>query len=66
MVRQGKWKLSTLEPPFDETEFGLFDLEVDPGESNDLAESEPEKYQELLELWHTERRNLGIVLPQDL
>ena len=66
LVRQGKWKLSTLEPPFDEAEFGLFDLEADPGETNDLAGSNPEKYQELLELWNTERRNLGIVLPEDL
>jgi arylsulfatase len=66
LVRQGKWKLSNLEYPFDEAEFELFDLEADPGETNDLAGSEPEKYQELLELWRTQRRNLGIVLPQDL
>ncbi len=46
LVRQGKWKLSTLEPPFDEAQFGLFDLEADPGETNNLTESEPEKYQE--------------------
>jgi arylsulfatase len=66
LVRQGKWKLSTLEPPFDEAEFELFDLDSDPGETHNLAGSEPEKYQELLELWRTERGNLGIVLPQDL
>jgi len=66
LVRQGKWKLSNLEPPFDEDELGLFDLDADPGETHNLAESKAEKYQELLELWRTERRNLGIVLPQDL
>lgn len=66
LVRQGKWKLSTFEPPFDEAQFGLFDLEADPGETNNLTESEPEKYQELLELWRKERKRLGIVLPQDL
>jgi arylsulfatase len=58
--------LSTLDPPFDEAEFELFNLDSDPGEANNLAGSEPEKYQELLELWRTERGNLGIVLPQDL
>ena len=47
-------------------EFGLFDLVADPGETHNLAESKPEKYRELLELWRMERRNLGIVLPQDL
>jgi arylsulfatase len=66
LVRRGKWKLSNLEYPFDEAKFELFDLESDPGETHNLAESEPEKYQELLGLWRTERRNLGIVLPQDL
>jgi len=66
LLRQGNWKLSTLEPPFDEAQFGLFDLEADPGETNNLTESEPEKYQELLELWRKERKRLGIVLPQDL
>ncbi len=66
LVRQGKWKLSNLEPPFDEDELGLFDLDADPGETHNLGDSEPEKYRELLELWRTERRNLGIVLPQDL
>jgi hypothetical protein len=55
-----------LEYPFDKAEFEPFDLDSDPGETNDLAGSEPEKYQERLELWRTERRNLGIVLPQDL
>ena len=38
--------------------------ELDPGESNNLAETEPEKYQELLELWRVERKELGIVLRQ--
>lgn len=65
-IRQGKWKMSTLQPPFDETDFELFDMELDPGESNNLAEEEPEKYQELLELWREERMELGIVLPEDL
>ena len=65
-IRQGKWKMSTLEPPFDESDFELFDMELDPGESNNLTGAEPEKYQELLELWRVERKEMGIVLPQDL
>jgi hypothetical protein len=42
------------------------DLEADPGETHNLAGSEPEKYQELLKLWRTERRNLGIGRPQEV
>jgi arylsulfatase len=65
-LRQGHWKISNLEPPFEEAAFELFDLSVDPGETYDLAETHVEKYEELLELWREERRKLGIILPQDL
>ena len=65
-LRQGNWKISNLEPPFDEADFELFDLSVDPGETQNLAESHVEKYEELIELWRDERRRLGIILPQDL
>ena len=65
-IRKGNWKMSNLDAPFDESKFELFDLEADPGETTDLAESEPEIYQEMLELWRTERKELGIVLPEDL
>ena len=65
-LRQGKWKISTLEPPFDEKFFELHDLSVDPGEANNLAEAEPEKFEELIALWQEKRKELGIVLPEDL
>jgi arylsulfatase len=66
MIRQGKWKLTNLEKPFEEANMELFDLEADPGETNNLAEAEPEKFNEMLELWRKQRKELGIVLPQDL
>jgi len=65
-LRQGKWKIVTLEPPFDESKFELFDLSVDPGETTNLAEAESEKYAELIDLWRSERRRFGIILPEDL
>jgi arylsulfatase len=65
-IRQGDWKLLTLEQPFDERDFALYNLAQDPGESVDLARSNPRKFNELLELWRTERRRLGITLPEDL
>ncbi len=66
MIRKGPWKLSNRDKPFDESKLELFNLDKDPSESNDLAQSHPEKYQELLDLWRLERIKLGIVLPQDL
>lgn len=66
MIRKGHWKLTNLDSPFDESELELFNLETDPGEIHNLTESEKDKYEELLELWRVERRQLGIVLPEDL
>jgi len=66
MIRKGRWKLSNLDKPFDESKMELFDLDSDPGETRDLAATNPEKFQELLDLWRQERRRFGIVLPQDL
>ena len=65
-LRKGDWKISNLEPPFDESEFELFNLATDPGETTDLAESHADKYDELIEAWREQRRELWIILPQDL
>jgi len=65
-IRQGMWKLVNLDPPFDESRFELFNLENDPGETENLAEVEPDKFAELIALWRVERKKLGIVLPGDL
>jgi len=65
-LRQGRWKIANLEGPFQESDFELFDLDADPGESVNLAEAEPEKYAELIALWRIERKKLGIILPEDL
>lgn len=63
LVRQGDWKLVTLDGPFDEAKFALFDLSEDPGETTDLAERQPERYQAMLQLWRQQRREVGIRLP---
>ena len=65
-LRRGDWKLVTLDPPFDEDAFELFNLAEDPGETIDLAAERPDIYQELLSLWREERVRLGIILPEDL
>lgn len=66
LVRQGRWKIVTTNGPFDESNFELFDVVADPGETNNLAEAEPEVFAGLLEIWRTGRRELGIILPEDL
>ncbi|MEE3235889.1 MAG: sulfatase-like hydrolase/transferase, partial [Pseudomonadota bacterium] len=65
-VRKGSWKIVTTLGPFDEADFEMYNLSVDPGETNDLRYAEPEIFAELLEIWRTERRKYGIILPEDL
>ncbi|HEX6307464.1 MAG TPA: arylsulfatase [Longimicrobiales bacterium] len=65
-VRRGPWKLVTLEAPFDESAFELFNVDEDPGETTNVAQAHPDIYRELLELWRTERARLGIVLPREI
>ena len=63
---QGKWKLVNVVVPFDERNFELFDLRADPGESIEVSAKYPEKRTELIARWRTERKRLGILLPEDL
>jgi arylsulfatase len=65
-VRQGKWKLLTLRQPFDESDFALYDLASDPGETTDVSMEYPDKREQLLKLWREQRVALGITLPEDL
>ena len=65
-LRQGDWKISNLDRPFSEAGFELYELSTDPGETANLAIDEPEKLNELIELWRIERKKMGIILPEDL
>ena len=65
-LRQGRWKITQLERPFDEAGFALYDLSADPGETLDLSEQRPDKREELIGLWRQQRKELGILLPEDL
>ena len=64
-VRRGRWKLVTLEPPFHELKFELFDVVADPGETRDLRTIEPERFAEMLAIWRREKERLGIRLESE-
>lgn len=50
--------------PFEDDRWELYNVDIDFSESNDLAESEPEKLAELVETWWREARS-NQVLPLD-
>ena len=51
MISKGKWKITNTTFPFNSDNFELFDLSTDIGEQNNLRETEPKKYAELLNEW---------------
>lgn len=63
-VRQGRWKLVQVEPFGGGREDGkwqLYNLEADPGEVDDLADSMPGKVAELTQIWDEYREATGVV-----
>lgn len=63
-VRKGKYKLVHIEPGAGGREddgWQLYDLSKDPGETEDLADSNPDKVKELLEVWEQYRAETGVV-----
>jgi arylsulfatase len=63
----GWWKAVTRHDkgtPFDEDRWELYNLESDPSECRDLAQSEPDRLKTLIDLWWLEAEKHG-VLPLD-
>lgn len=63
----GAWKAvqkHTQNADYDTETWELYELSVDPSECNDLADAEPEKLAELIDLWWSEAERHG-VLPLD-
>ena len=60
-VRMGAWKATWIREPFGSGDWQLFDMAVDPGESNDLAAQHPEVMQELADKWDVYADEVGIV-----
>ena len=51
MIRKGDWKITNIMSPFLEENFKLYNISQDLAELHDLKESEPEKYNEMIEEW---------------
>jgi arylsulfatase len=60
-LRQGDFKAVFVPPPFGAGEWLLFDLSNDPGETNDLAEINPQKLAALKTAWDQYAQEVGVV-----
>ena len=62
-VREGDWKLIQY---FENNELELYNLSSDLGEKNNLADSNPDKVQELLSKLDTWRKMVNAPVPSNL
>lgn len=60
-LRQGDWKITFVPSPRGPQKWELFNIRLDPGETNDLREAVPEKFEQLLDLWEKYRKDVGVV-----
>lgn len=71
-VRQGDWKAvlvpavaRMLFPDLPINRWHLYNVADDPGETHDLASTEPQKLRALVEHWERYASEVGVVLPED-
>ncbi|OCL08061.1 arylsulfatase [Glonium stellatum] len=60
-IRKGKWKATFIPKPYGPEKWQLFDLEQDPGETQDLGDIEGSKLKELLLAWDEYVEEVGVV-----
>jgi len=63
-IRIGDHKGTWTGRPFGPSEWQIFDLSVDPGESNDLSTQEPKLRQQLIDAWEEYAESVGVVPPE--
>ena len=61
-VIKGDWKLLWLDAPFGKDQWQLFNLRVDPGETQDLAETESRKLAEMIDAWNTYAAENNVII----
>ncbi|BAE61434.1 unnamed protein product [Aspergillus oryzae RIB40] len=62
-IRQGSWKALYMTAPLGKDRWELYNLDEDPGEVVDRADSEPEILQRLIEHWEVYYAETGMVDP---
>ncbi len=60
-IRKGNWKITWIEPPFGKGEFQLFNLKDDPGETSNLSEEYPDKFDEMVDHWEEYVYQNGVI-----
>lgn len=60
-LRRGRYKITYVPHPLGPQRWELFDIERDPGETNDISQENPKEFEELLALWAQYKEEVGVV-----
>lgn len=60
----GDWKITRLMPPVGSGKWELYNLQLDPGEMNNLAEEQPEKLDEMIVQYLDYKEQVGVIPPR--
>ena len=60
-ILKGRWKITRNQKPHGDGQWRLYDIERDPGETNDLREQEPEVYADLLAEYTAYSKRVGVL-----
>jgi arylsulfatase len=60
--RRGPWKITWTEKPFGTSEFELFAIDSDPGESRDVRQQHPDIYRQMIKSFEEYARSNGVVI----
>ncbi|HSH20363.1 MAG TPA: arylsulfatase [Draconibacterium sp.] len=63
MIRKGDWKITNIIRPFQVENFNLYNISRDLAEINDLKESEPGKYDEMIKEWEKFSKEIKVKIP---
>jgi arylsulfatase/uncharacterized sulfatase len=58
---RGKWKITRNTPPLGDSQWRLYDLSVDPGETMDLSTANPELFEDMLAEYRSYAEHVGVV-----
>jgi arylsulfatase len=63
-IRIGDHKATWISKPFGPSDWQIFDLSVDPGESKDLSIQKPKLKQRLIDAWDEYAKSVGVIPPE--
>lgn len=63
-IIKGDWKLLFMAPPYGDNEWFLYNLRDDPTEQDNVAETHPDKFDEMLAEWNAYARSVGYIESQ--